>query len=293
MTAKTLVPFFSIFLLCNLVSAQDLIVTKSNDSISCKITKVKKDNIYFVFKNNEEYQSTLMALSKVESYIYNFEKGNEVPIQAIPGYEEFSKLRITFNGGYSYQTGKISGEVSSELREYVRELRNGYHLGGDLTYFFSEFFGIGAQYKLFRAETDFTNVVFFEAINNGPVNRVLRDDITISFIAAMFSTRFYNKKKNSAFFLNSSIGYMNYKNETVVDIPFQLKGNTIGFASDIGYDISVSNNLSIGLQASVLFGRLKEVERNDGNSSTTLSINQDEGGGLGRLDFSVGLRYNL
>ncbi|KQC29679.1 hypothetical protein AAY42_07105 [Flagellimonas eckloniae] len=273
--------------------SQDLIISKSNDSIQCKITKLKKNNIYFVFKNNQQYQSTLIPLTEIVSYEYNFDEENRIPKEKIPGYIEYSKVRISLQGGYSYQIGKINDEGSQELREYLEKLRPGYHFGGDFTYYFAESFGVGVKYQQFRTSTDFTNVVFFEAINNGPVNRLLKDDISISFIGALLSARLYNKAKLNAFFFNTSIGYMTYSNNAIYEDAIKLKGNTLGFASDIGYDIGIADNLSLGFQLSTFFGQLSKLETDNGTSQRSIDIARNEGGGLGRFDLSIGLRFNL
>nr|WP_298931280.1 hypothetical protein [uncultured Allomuricauda sp.] len=273
--------------------SQDLIVTKSNDSIHCKITKLKKDNIYFVFKSKDQYQSTLIPLTEITSYQYDFSEENLIPKEEIPGHVEYSKIRISLHGGYSYQAGKINDGGSQELREYLKELRPGYHFGSDFTYYFAESFGVGVKYQQFGTSTDITNVVFFEAINNGPVIRQLKDDISISFIGALFSGRFYNKTKLNAFLFNASMGYMTYSNDAIYENAIKLKGNTIGFASDIGYDIGIADNLSLGFQLSTIFGQLSELEAENGTAQESFDIARNEGGGLGRFDFSIGLRFNL
>jgi len=50
------------------VLSQDLIVTNDNDSLNCKITKIKSDFIHFTFMYNDEVRNTLLSVSSIKRY---------------------------------------------------------------------------------------------------------------------------------------------------------------------------------------------------------------------------------
>ena len=128
--------FFLILLLmvAELAYTQDLIVTNEGDSINCKITKVKTDNIYFTFNHKGEIRSTLLPISNVKLHQFDFYQTSEVPKEKIVGYENYQRFRIAINGGYSYHTAKVGNGVPSDFKDYIKKLRSGYIVSGDLTH---------------------------------------------------------------------------------------------------------------------------------------------------------------
>ena len=70
-----------------------------------------------------------------------------------------------------------------------------------------------------------------------------------------------------------------------------MTGSTLGISFDIGYDIGLSENLSLGFQLSVLSGTLFEYDWNDGSTTETINLEEGEYESLNRIDFSVGLRF--
>ena len=283
---------FILIAIANSIYSQDLIVTNDGDSINCKITKVKTDNIYFTFKHKDEIRSTLLPVSNVKNHQFNFYQVSEVPKEKVVGYENYQRFRIAVNGGYSYQTAKVAETVPSDLKNYVKELKSGYHFGGDITYYFSEMYGMGGKCFIFKSSNSIDNI-YLEEINTG--NRTygkMSDDLTISFIGPMFSTRILNQDKKNAFIMNLSLGYMGYSNNKVIIDKYKMTGSTMGMALDFGYDIGLSENLSLGFQLSFISGTLFKYKWNDGKTTETIKLEKGEYEGLNRFDFSVGLRFN-
>ena len=73
---KKLFIFSMLTLIFGQLNAQDLIVTTKGDSLNCKITKVKSDNIYFTFTNNGNTFNSLLPMSNVNSYQYGNQSGD-------------------------------------------------------------------------------------------------------------------------------------------------------------------------------------------------------------------------
>lgn len=288
---KTITLVFIIFFSYT-IHAQDLIVTKENDSLNCKITKIKTDNIYFTFMHKDEIRSTLLPLSEVKYHQNNFYKTSVVPKDKVVNIQKYNHFRIAVNGGWSYRVAKLSGNISAELEQYVKELKSGYNLGIDLTYFISEPLGIGFKYNNFKSKNEIDDIYItfpdgFTEYGN------MSDNISINFIGPFFSTRLLNANKKNAFLLNFGIGYMGYKNDAILISDYTLKGSTLGVSWDIGYDIGLTENLAMGFQFSFLIGTLTEYELSDGLNTETIKLNKDNYESLSRIDLSLGLRYNL
>jgi hypothetical protein len=275
----------------NSIFSQDLIVTNEGDSINCKITKVKKDNIYFTFKHKDEIRSTLLPMTSVKVHQSDYYQISEVPEEKVMGYENYQHFSFAVNGGYSYQTAKVSEIVPSDFKDYVKGLKSGYHFGGDLTYYFTEPLGFGIKYYQFKSSNSLANIYLEDSDGNRTYGK-MSDDLTISFIGPTFSTRLLNHNKNNALLMNLSLGYMGYLNDKVIIDKYKMTGNTMGLSVDVGYDIGLSEYLSLGFQISFLTGTLFQYEWNNGTMTGTVKLEKGEYESLNRIDFSVGLRFN-
>lgn len=288
---KTILTLSLFLFLTKAVFSQDLIVTDEGDSINCKITKVKAENIYFTFKHKDEIRNTLLPMSKVKEHQFDFYKKNEVPTGHVVREENYQHFRIALNGGYSYQTAKIAENVPADFKDYVKKLKSGYHFGGDITYYFTEPLGVGIKYYLFKSSNSLDNIY----IEDGEGNRTqgkMSDDLTITYIGPAFSTRILNHDKSNAFLMNVSLGYMGYSNNKVLIDNYKMTGSTLGLAFDLGYDIGLSKNVSLGFQISMISGTLFNYNWNDGTTKQTIKLEKGEYEGLNRIDFSVGLRFS-
>jgi hypothetical protein len=274
----------------NSIFSQDLIVTNEGDSINCKITKVKTDNIYFTFKHRDEIRSTLLPVSSIKTHQIDYFQTSEVPKDKVVGYENYQHFRIALNGGFSYQTAKVAESVPSDFKDYISELKSGYHFGGDLTYYFTEPLGFGFKYYLFKSSNSLDNIYLEDTDGNRTYGK-MSDDLTISFIGPTFSTRLLSHDKKNAFLMNLSLGYMGYTNDKVIIDEYKMTGSTMGFLFDIGYDVGLSENLSLGFQISFLIGTLFEYDWNDGSTTETIDLEEGEYESLNRIDFSIGLRF--
>lgn len=282
------------FFIANSIYSQDLVVTSEGDSLNCKITKVKTDNIYFTFKHKDEIRSTLLPMSNVKYHQFDFFQTNEVPKEKVVGYENYPHFRIAVNGGYSYMPAKISDNTPSDFKDYAKELKSGYHFGFDATYYLTEPLGFGFKYSVFKSKNSFGNIYAEDQEGNREYGK-MSDDLTITFIGPTFSTRLLNSNKTNAFLFDLSIGYIGYTNNYVLIDDFEMTGSTVGFVFELGYDISLSKNVSLGFQFSSVSGDLMEFKLSDGVDTKTVK-RDNEGDQListSHIDFSVGLRINL
>lgn len=271
--------------------SQDLIVTNDNDSINCKITKVEPGNIFFTFKQGEEYNSTLIPISSVKYHQLEYFQQSEVPKEKLVGYQNYQHLRFGISGGFSYITAKVGESVFPDLVDYVKELKSGAHLGGDLTYYFAEQFGFGLKYYLFSSSNNMDNIYIDDNEGNRRFGK-MSDKLKTSFVGPTFSMRVFNHNKSNAFLMNLSLGYMGYSVDKVIIDNYKMTGNTIGSSLDIGYDIGLSENLSLAFQISLIAGTLLEYEWDDGTTKQTIKLEKNEYESLNRIDLSIGLRFN-
>jgi hypothetical protein len=271
---------------------QDLIVTTEGDSINCKITKAEPDYIYFTFKHKGEMRNTLLSVAQVKTYTYNYYSNSEVPSESSVTNFPYPRFRAAINGGWSYRTAKITSNIPSDLKGYVEDLKSGYHYGIDLGYFFTEHVGLGLRYSTFRTKNEIDNV-YVTYPNGSSRYGKMSDDISVNFIGPLLNTRLISKNKKNGLFLNFGLGYMGYKDESeLVSENFTIKGSTLGLCWEVGYDIGLSDKISIGFQLSLMQGVLSEYEISNGQQTQTIELEKDEYENLSRIDISVGLRFN-
>lgn len=290
---KKSIVLFVMIVISSLAYSQDLIVTTEGDTINCKISKVKTDNIYFTFKHKDEVRNTLLPLSALRVYKYNYFNHSEIPEGKVTKNDSYSQVIFSIIGGYSYRIASIPDSYNESFKEYTKDLKSGYNYNIELAYFFSETVGLGLKYNAFKSSNSVDNVSATDAYGNVRHGKI-SDNITVSFIGPFASTRFFNSKKNGALILNFGLGYLGYKDKSkVLGQEITVKGSTLGTSMDVGYDIRIGKKTFLALMVSGTFGTLSKVKVDDGSGEETIELDKDDYESLGRLDFSVGLRFVL
>ena len=274
--------FFSMLtLIFGQLNAQDLIVTTKGDSLNCKITKVKSDNIYFTFTNNGNTFNSLLPMSNVDSYQYGNQSGDG---NVSTPSSDYQKVAFSVTGGYSRRLAKVADNLSSDYEDYIKQLKNGYHMGADLAYYFSENYGAGIKFITYKA----SNSGNFYVENYGRAD--IKDEITMPFIGPMFSMRYQNEK--NSFLLNYAVGYYGYIDNWTIEKTYGTnKGGTAGLMFDIDYSYWFAKNTALDIRLAFISGTLSSFTRKTGSSKEKVKLEKDQYEGLGRMDISVGLRF--
>lgn len=262
------------------VSAQDLVVTNTGDSINCKITDIKGDYVYFSFSHQNEVRNTLISKSQVVSYQYNYFNSSTIQPHQITGFPSgYPHWRMAVSGGWSWRTNPLDKSLTPQERKYAKKLMQGLNFSFDASYFFNEMFGVGFKYDLFNTSTTFYT---------------LTETVSINFAGPAFAMRFFNQTKTNLWFMNYGIGYMGYTDKAKVSgQPAMIKGSTVGLLLDLGYDFAISKKWSAGIQLSSLMGFLTEYDFTENGYTQRKKLEKDEYEGLNRLNISIGLRCNL
>ncbi|GGG52337.1 hypothetical protein GCM10011414_22390 [Croceivirga lutea] len=271
--------------------SQDLIVTTSNDSILCKITKVKKNNIVFIYKKGQKYTSTLIETNKVKAYQYNFNRAQAIPKDSLPGYEKYPRHLFALSGGLSYEPGKNDGFFPPELSAYEKQLRWGSHLDFNYSYYFLENYGVGITVNYYKSTAEQGGIIFTDEFGNS-TNEVVSSTITTLFIGPSISMRYLNKTQRNVFVWNTALGYISYKDISSFNSESTSTANGFGVSFNLGYNFGINDNLSLGIQAGITSALLKKVTIEDNTGSFTYELPDNTRLiGSGHLDFGIGLRY--
>lgn len=110
------------------LSAQDLIITSSNDSINARITKENKNSVYFDFMKDGELRSTLLMRSQIVTYQKGYFDMPDVPKDVKkPTDYNGERWRMSAEAGFGYRLGKIEQDLDPVFRDYLKGLRSGFH----------------------------------------------------------------------------------------------------------------------------------------------------------------------
>ena len=274
-----------------LVVGQDLIVTKADDSLNVFITKEKSDYVYFIVESegSGERVNSLLSRSDIKSMVRGYYSTSVVSPQMEKALTR-SGLRVGLQGGYSRRLASNPDGLNEEGKNYYNSLKNGYTLSGDFTYYFNEKSGIGVTANLYRSEA--STIGMIEDDNGNLQSAMLKEDVSVLYIAPFYSMRFYNWNYKNFGWMRFGAGYTKYKNDIQLIYPFKMSANTFGISIELGYDLGVSENFAfgfgIGLHSSV-FSKV-DFEYPDGTSET-VKLETDETEGLGRLDLTLGIRF--
>lgn len=287
---KYLIVLLMTVVLTHSLSAQDVIVTNEGDTLNCKITNIKSDNILFTFRYNGEIRNSLLPLSKVKFYQRDYYQKSEVPKGSTVGNKFYPHFRLAINGGWSYRIAGLPDNIQTELKQYLKGLKSGYDIGLDMSYFFSEQYGIGLKYSYDGAKNELSDI--YVTLPDGTIKTgMMSDDISINYVGPFFAMRYLNASQKNGLLMNLGLGYTAYKNDAVMIDSYRITGNTLGLGIEIGYDFGISDNFAVGIMASYLSGVLIKVVVNDGTNIETVTLDKGSYENLARINLTIGLRF--
>lgn len=252
--------------------AQDLIVTTSGDSISCKITKERADYVYFTYRKDGVPTKTLIAADQVADKRVDF---YDVPVEMAPKVA-FNRWQYRFQGGYSRRIARVSDQVSSYTKHYLNKMKSGYTLGGDIHYFVSEPLGLGVKYG--------NNHYQYKTAS-------FEDRVKLNYFALSALNRFILKSGNEVY-MGGNLGYQSYKEVVVTNgNPVQITGGTAGVGLEIGYGMMMRDGYKFFVNLSMLTGTVTNVTVLNHGIKEKVNLEKGEYESLSRLELTVGLLF--
>lgn len=286
--------FAIIFLGCSkFLSAQDLIVTTKNDSIKCRILKDDFNFIYYTLPTGDSSKIKAAEVSKVrKNYIL---KSSISPLiltpDKLPNLNNGS-YRMYVSAGYSHLSAKTLGNGNADIDKQIKALKSGYHYSIGGYYYGKKNLGIGLRYLGFKSSNKQENIAFTDT-NNTIIYGELSDKISTNFYAISFGGKapFFNEKMD--LLLGLSVGYLQYKNNSVYLNPMEITGNTIGYLYEIGFDYKFNEHFAAGIEFNVFQATMKEYTYDTGVSTFTKKLEEKDYENIARIEVSAGFRYYI
>jgi hypothetical protein len=290
---KSVIFILILFVSYEFAWSQDLIVTERGDSINCKITRQKGNYIYFSYMIENNMRKSLLHNSQIKYFKKDFYVQSFVPSDKLRYMRNYQKLRIGIFAGGSYMLGIISDSIPEDFKKYYKDLKTGHHIGGEAGYFISKNIGVGLKYSNFNSKNKIENIIATNTITGQSRIGSLKDNITIRYFAPVFYLRLYSRNKQLIYSSDFSFGYLDYKNNATLIDDYIVTGKTLGMHMNFGVDLMIDRNLSLGLGLSGTLGSLSRIVMTSGGSKQTIDLKENEMESLSRVDFSIGLRWNL
>ena len=219
--------------------SQDLVVTKGNDTINCKILKIEDGFLRFLYINRAgDVKNINIPYGMVNLYGFSYFETPAISEKVSAFYKEL-KWQVAFRGGYSWRTVRLYGDKNAA------GLKNGIHAGFDFAYFFNNYVGMGGKINYYHNQLK--NSVY---------------DITqnAAFAGPDLVFRIAGSNRRNVFVGNLSAGYFGLI-EHNASTNNGIKGN-IGYLAGVGCERMVTSHFSIGGKFSLLLANIPDAKVN-------------------------------
>lgn len=187
---------------------------------------------------------------------------------------------------------KAPDSLQAEFRDYLNNLRSGWHYGLQADYYFNPHFGIGIKYIRFTTSQDVDSII--TEIFSSKYYISISNNMHIHTIMPMVYGKlplFENKLS-----LVGGIGpaLLIYRNiYESIDDSASFKGSSPGLSTSLRVTYQVIPNLHIGIQANYLRAFLKGYTKDNGTTVEKEKFDEENYQNLSRFDFSFGVFYTL
>lgn len=286
------------FCLTTTVFSQDKIITKSNDSIECRITRVTDKTIFFDLSTKGIISSGKISRNLVSDYIYSVPL---IPIDEQTGNIPFNRFRIGINAGIGYITGSSKeaekemtgmGMNVSKVKSYYKDLKLGNIANAEATYYFSEKFGAGVKYRFYENSASIEDFVDPQDGVN-VYYTTFKENIYVNYVAGAFYYEEFSRSRKLKVDVGLSIGYTMYRDEATTLSNFLLTGKTLGLDCNLGFEYFIRPQFSLYADFATFASTLTKVDYDDGAVKETIKLDKDRNENLSRIDLSIGVKLYL
>ena len=299
---------------------QDQIITRNNDTIECKITRVTRNEIRFEFDIKGVTSSGKIPFAEIASYSVanpptggsrpvsppvatrpDSPKGSMRPLPADTG--PLSRLRLSLNGGagYIYSSSEKAeesmiawGTAADDARAYYNDLKLGIYGSGDITFMVTPRVGTGLRYKFFYTDA---GIEGFYDPDDGMylMYGTYSEHIYVNFAGvSLFYTEPLFRSRRLSLFASWAAGLALYRNEAeTFRGNLLITGKSLGMDGSLGLEYRLTPSVALGTELSAFNSLLRKVEMTDGTNTETLELEDENIENLSRFELSLGIRFYL
>ncbi|QRR00647.1 outer membrane beta-barrel protein [Dyadobacter sandarakinus] len=162
------------------------------------------------------------------------------------------------------------------MQEYLKQMRSGFVLGGDIHHYFSEPFGLGLKYNY--------NAYKYSTMDFDDRNK-------LNYIALSALNRVIARSGNE-FLFGANMGYQSYLDKLQSSgTALKISGGTVGFGLEIGYAIRLAQSAKLFFNLALMSATISKINVESDGRKETIKLDKNEMEGLGRLELTVGMHF--
>ncbi len=294
----------TVFLLLGLgfflsASAQDRIITVSNDTIDCKINRVTAQSIQFMQVSGGVKTKSSISRKDVQSWQVSESVEPENSFNTNVFQTERWRFSITGGGGYRIASTKETrknlenrGIPSSEIDSYFKQVKTGAKAAGQVHYLIWENYGLGIDYQFHHS--------------SGSLHGTVDPGDTFTFIYGKFTDNIYTNYVGLSLYMQHwinpkfkfygqvSSGLTLFREESVIIYtPILITGKAYGGNSEFGVEYFVGKKISVAISAGLFQSSVSKIKVNNGINIQDVKLEKEQMEGLSRVDIGAGLRFYL
>ncbi|MFN4299934.1 MAG: hypothetical protein ACK4EX_09440 [Thermaurantimonas sp.] len=289
-------PFLSLLILLPaILFGQDRIITKKNQRIECKILPVKdKDFVYFQMLEDGELKYTLLPKNQIKKIDKNYYKKPILSIDSKPKNLNYNNFLLSVRAGMGRMSYQIDPNASPQYKDFQNRERYGFTYDLEVSYMFSEAFGMYAQFQSFSNSVNRTYQFLNPGNPGNPSEHTFRSNQSMfSYNVGITYNTIFNEKSLMSFGL--ALGQFRYKYFSDLDIffpPTTYNGNDLHYSLRVLGQYKLTENLYLDGGINFISAALFSVKRDMNGTVETLDLSSNPWS-LSRLNFLVGIRYGI
>lgn len=235
-------------------------------------------------------------------YLYSalgaYAQENETP-GVDPASYQTGKWRVSLDAGLCFRTGSTKdqkkdlvaqGFDKKRVDDYITDITQGHKGAGQIHYMIAEHYGVGLDYNFYHSGGELDGYL---STGGGTIVYInAKDDVFMNYFGASFYSDGRILESKIKAYSQVSLGLTMFREETLYSYsPMVFTGNTLGLNLELGLEYFFRKNLSLGVSLNYFVSTLSKIKVDDGYSTETIKLDDDESENLSHLDLNVGLRY--
>jgi len=201
-------------------------------------------------------------------------------------YSRANSLSFYLGGGYSWHLYNDEFELPPD---YVKNLKNGYHFEGQVSYYFNDVFALSFTAKKFRTTASSDSLLLLVQPANTVVAGIFKDDISVSeFYVSILRGIQFNPLYMT---IQAGIGGVSYENKLAfVTQEATVTATAPGFRFAVGLDVPYTPDLIFYAKTEFVTALFNyDIDYVLPRSFPLIALKQR----FNRWEFTIGLQYNL
>jgi len=260
-----------ILLISKGIYAQDLIVTKTNDSVNCKVVSQQGSfTLYKVLTANGP-QSRAISNKDVVKIEYNFY--SSIPVQNPYNPRQAIAVKTpnetSFNFGLGYTNlFKLFDVDDPDFVDYYKDLSNAVSFHAEIQTSLKNKFGLSLRYDYYKSTAEKNNYPFVYQSQTYYFD--LKDEVSIHTFSPGLYYKYPIKNNKENIKLFTSYDYNFFDNSSEINTTsYDLYGSKSGFSLGLGYEYFILKDIGLSLQLKYRACKLNKVTSVVGGGSGT------------------------